>query len=898
MNTDFLLPCMSVAMNNPAVSGPDLTYRMMSLMLQLGVIIFAARIGNQVFHRFRLPPVLGELCAGILVGPYILGAIPLPFFPQGLFYFSTVAAVGEISISPELYGISSLAAVTMLFAVGLETDLKLFLRFALAGACAGIGGVILSFIAGTWITTFFSLLVLGREIAWNDPASLMMGVIFTATSVGITARVLAEKKQIDSPEGVTILAGAVVDDVIGVILLAIVLGLAALSPGNRVDINWNAIAGVAIKTLVFWLIAMVIGLIAARGIGSGLKLFRHHTVIAVMALGLSMIVAGLFEAAGLAMIVGAYVTGLSLSQTDLRNVILERLRLFNTMLTPVFFAVMGMLVDVRLLLNPVILAVGLLFALVSLPSKLLGCGLPSLLAGFNLRGGLRIGSGMVPRGEVTLLMSGAGLAAGLINSELLGIVVIMTLFSSLTAPILIHLSFRWPGPGLRKPPPPVEEREIVFPFPSPAINEIFTGKLIACFEHEGFYVHRLSREESLFQMRKDNTVIGFKKHDSSVAFRCKPGALAFIQTAMAEVVAELENTLGELRKPFDAGSLRLTDTPEKDSTGGVTPAQVGLRSYLKPSLMCPHLKASTREGVIKELLDIISQVEHIANRKAVLDSILERERNLSTGLQNGIALPHTRNESVKKLVCAIGIKSGGVDFASPDGLPARIIVLTLAPKKSGVPYLQFISTISRVLNDQGRSALLACDTAEEMFALLTGRHNSGRRIIPSFRGRRHDVSYGKWLVSERMLLNPDAADSAEVINSLLDLCQRTGAIPSVGEERTEIEKREKIMSTAVGHGIALPHIRTDKVKTLTCAVAILGRGIEFNSPDGLPVRIVVLTLIPPGSTLDYPRLLAGLMRALDANGREAVLQAESAEEAARLLAGEQVEAAKVNREND
>jgi len=121
---------------HPGVDGAQMTHRMMMLMLQLGVILFVARIGNMLLERMHMPGVLGELLAGMLIGPYLLGALALPGLPHGLF------PLGEgFPLSPELYGICSLAAIILLFMVGLETDIKLFIRYSVVSGLVGVGGV-------------------------------------------------------------------------------------------------------------------------------------------------------------------------------------------------------------------------------------------------------------------------------------------------------------------------------------------------------------------------------------------------------------------------------------------------------------------------------------------------------------------------------------------------------------------------------------------------------------------------------------------------------------------------------------------------------------------------------------------------------------------------------------
>ena len=184
-----------------------------NLVLQMGVIIFAARLGGNLAKKAGISSVLGELIAGIIIGPFALGSLPLPGFPSGFFPVYSES----LAVTPELYSFSMVASIILLFASGLETDLTLFLRYSVAGGIIGIGGVAFSFVLGDLAAMALF------QTHFMDTRCLFLGIMSTATSVGITARILSDKREMDSPEGVTILASAVFDDVLGIILLALEL---------------------------------------------------------------------------------------------------------------------------------------------------------------------------------------------------------------------------------------------------------------------------------------------------------------------------------------------------------------------------------------------------------------------------------------------------------------------------------------------------------------------------------------------------------------------------------------------------------------------------------------------------------------------------------------------------
>ncbi|MBN2718148.1 MAG: cation:proton antiporter, partial [Deltaproteobacteria bacterium] len=237
-----------------------MTHRMMMLVIQFGAIIFSARLMGMVFAKAKLPAVLGELFAGILLGAYALGGLPLPGFGDGLFPMHDGAPV-----SPELYGIATIASIVLLFDVGLETDLKTLFRYFFAGTLVGVGGVVASVALGTLTGFYFSFLLGMKPTSIFDPACLFMGIAAAATSVGITARILSEKRKLDSPEGVTILSAAVIDDVIGIILLAIVSGMVVATRGGK-ELEWLHIGLIGIKAVSVWLVATVVGIWASRRI--------------------------------------------------------------------------------------------------------------------------------------------------------------------------------------------------------------------------------------------------------------------------------------------------------------------------------------------------------------------------------------------------------------------------------------------------------------------------------------------------------------------------------------------------------------------------------------------------------------------------------------------------------
>ncbi|NNJ70235.1 MAG: cation:proton antiporter [Kiritimatiellales bacterium] len=475
-------------------AGHSITHMMMLLIIQLAVIIIFAKIGGYLFQRFlKMPSVLGELASGMLIGPYALGGVIN--FPSIGILFSEHAG---FAASTELYGIATLASIILLFLAGLETDLASFLRYSVVGSFVGLGGLFAAFILGDLCAVLWP----GNGIdSFMDPAALFLGVISVATSVGITARILAEKRKMSSPEGVTILAGAVFDDVFGIISLAIVMGMAKVSMGSGVA--WGPICLIALKAIGFFVIVTATGLIFSRKITAMIKRFKSKEIIVAICFGLALLLAGLAEMAGLAMIIGAYIMGLALSRTDLSHEIEHHLEGIYNILVPIFFCVMGMMVDFAAM-KPVLIF-GSVYSVLAIVSKVVGCGLPAYMMRFNVRGSLRIGLGMLPRGEVALIVAGIGLASGIIDQGIFGVAIMMTVVTTMLAPPLLVKSFEG-GSGLRKEMAGVDiDVEVIeLEFPSLDIAEFLLSRFIRALQAEEFFVHRLHTDQPTYRVLKDD----------------------------------------------------------------------------------------------------------------------------------------------------------------------------------------------------------------------------------------------------------------------------------------------------------------------------------------------------------------------------------------------------------
>ncbi|MDP2586732.1 MAG: cation:proton antiporter [Candidatus Komeilibacteria bacterium] len=490
--------------------------------LQLAVILLVAKIFGEIFERMGQSSVLGELIAGMVIGPYALGSLNLPFFGK---LFPIAEQVGghaaTLPVSPELYVFAQIGAVILLFLVGLETNAKMFMKYGVKALGVALGGVLLPFFLGAWGTVMF-----GFADTLFSPTALFMGAIMTATSVGITARVLSDIFKLDTSEGVTVLAAAVMDDVLGILVLALVLSLNATG-GN---VSWGELGLIGLKAVGFMGAVVILGILFAKKLSRMLLKLQGKTYLAV-AVALCFLIAALAEEFGLAMIIGAYLTGIILSVTELRHQLEEKLVWVSHVIVPIFFAVMGMLVDFKAMMAAV--TFGLVITLFAIIGKVVGCGLPALFSGFNFLGASRIGFGMLPRGEVALIVAGVGLAAGVINQEVFGVSIMMTIITTLMAPLILVPLFKINKSGLRSAPVDQPSAQTVV---EPYFNwdnaenalDLFQENLSVALQEAGYNLLRSEGEDRIMEFANSADpakIISVRRQDKQLFMDCSKPAV-------------------------------------------------------------------------------------------------------------------------------------------------------------------------------------------------------------------------------------------------------------------------------------------------------------------------------------------------------------------------------------
>ncbi len=404
-----------------------------NFLLQLALILFSTKMLGIMMRKLGLPQVLGYIIAGILLGPAIWGQI---FNVNSGMLFPLSAE------NPYLKAFAEVGVIFVMFTAGLETKLKDIKETGVKSFLIALGGVLVPLGAGTGIGAAF----LPNEgiFTW-----LFIGVIMTATSVGITVEVLRELGKLKTKVGTIIISAAVIDDVLGIVVLALALSLAGTSSNASPvlsAINPNGVAWITI----LWIFAFFVFAIAA-GFGFS-KLFKliekkrpHTRRIPILSIAVCLLFSFVAEYVfGVADITGAFIAGLALSANHASAEYVDRRVNISSymMFAPIFFANIGVQISFdSMSLN--VLWFGLAFVAVAIMTKIIGCGGIAKCFGYKNKDCLRIGVGMIARGEVALIITNKGIVGGLLGAEYLAIVVLLVLVSSILAPIFLKLLYKY-----------------------------------------------------------------------------------------------------------------------------------------------------------------------------------------------------------------------------------------------------------------------------------------------------------------------------------------------------------------------------------------------------------------------------------------------------------------------
>jgi Kef-type K+ transport system membrane component KefB len=375
-----------------------------TLLLELFAIFLAAKVVGELFERVYLPAVLGEILAGVVLGPF---------------------ALGWIHPSDTIESIAGIGAIFVLFNAGLETSPGDLIRVGRTALLVALAGIVFPFILG-----FGYMKLIGDATT----EAIFVGAAMVATSVGITARVLGDLNVLSSQLAKIILGAAVFDDILGMVMLAVVAGLASAG-----GVDWLRMGVLLGEAVAFAAFMIFVAPHIVRRVHSGVERLSTRNAPLVFALIICLLLSWLSMKIGMAAIIGAFFAGLMFADFAPRWNLLPKAHAINEFLAPFFFFSIGTRLDVGLFKGPVLVTATVVSALAIL-SKVVGCGLP--MAGKGWHSFLAVGVGMMPRGEVALIVALAGLSAQIVTQTTYAIVVFMTAVTTILAPSALRYLFR------------------------------------------------------------------------------------------------------------------------------------------------------------------------------------------------------------------------------------------------------------------------------------------------------------------------------------------------------------------------------------------------------------------------------------------------------------------------
>jgi Kef-type K+ transport system membrane component KefB len=452
------------------------------VLLEILIILVAAKVAAEVADRMRIPTVVGEIIAGIAIGPY---------------------ALKWVSTNDVLATLAEIGVILLLLEVGMEMDLRELSSVGRNAMAVAIVGVALPFAGGFFVN---------RALGFDRNAALFVGAALTATSVGITARVFGDLRALATREARTVLGAAVADDVIGLIVLTVVVRVVT---GDG-EISVTSVGSIIAIAVAFLVVCTAVGVLGApRLFGWIERKARSSSTLLVLALAFALGVAQLATLAKLAPIIGAFVAGLSLGRTDSAPRIQRELTPVGHMFIPVFFLQIGINVDVSTFIDPKVLGVAAAITAMAIVGK--------VAAGWAARGGsdrLLIGLGMIPRGEVGLIFASIGLRNGVLDNKLYAAVLLMILVTTLITPPLLSVRINMIRKGQAETPDAENESRLLEAALTAAIEAAHTSPTpelldrLASFEDSQLLWG--SRERELFdQLLQHGTARSWRLLDST-----------------------------------------------------------------------------------------------------------------------------------------------------------------------------------------------------------------------------------------------------------------------------------------------------------------------------------------------------------------------------------------------
>ncbi|KAF6242559.1 cation:proton antiporter [Nitrosopumilus sp. b1] len=388
------------------------------VIIGVGILLFAAKLMAELFLRLKLPIVLGELLAGMIIGPFALGS------------FLIVDGQPLLTIGSEIKVLGEIGAIVILFMAGLEMTPKEFLKGGKASFTVGTLGVVIPFFAG---------LMAFQAFGFDALQSMLIATALTATSIAISIQVLSEFGKIKTKEARLIIGAAVVDDILAIAVLSVVSSLAT-GEGGVNDIDIMTVTITILQVLGFFAAMLIAAVVVIPRIVTP-KLWKAKGSVEGIVTAAFFGAAALAGSIGLSPIVGAFAVGMALSTTKVFEKVENFIGKIGLIFAPLFFAIIGAQVDFRQVNTEILMLSGIVIG-IAVATKYFGCGLPAWLFLKDKAAGMRVGIGMISRGEVGLIVAGVGVSSGILTGSVYSTIVIMVAVTTIITPIWLKMEYK------------------------------------------------------------------------------------------------------------------------------------------------------------------------------------------------------------------------------------------------------------------------------------------------------------------------------------------------------------------------------------------------------------------------------------------------------------------------
>jgi Kef-type K+ transport system membrane component KefB len=388
------------------------------VIISLALLLFTAKIFAELFHRVKLPIVLGEILAGIVIGPYALGGLPLVNGEPLVILDETIKIIGEIS------------AIVILFIAGLEITPREFLRGGVSSLTIGALGVIAPFFTGYLVFSLY-----GYELL----ETLLIATAMTATSVAISVQVLSYLGKMKTREARIIIGAAIVDDILAIAILSVVLTM--VQTGNTITPDIMEITFIILKILGLFLALLIGSILIVPRILHRERLWKSQGSIEGITTAIFFGGAGIAALVGLSHIVGAFAIGMAVSSTRLIKRVKEYVNKLQIIFAPLFFAIIGAQVDLRGI-NLEVLVIAVILVSIAIGTKIIGCGLPSLIFLKDKDKAMKVGIGIISRGDIGLIVAGIGATSGILSGDVYTAIIIMAAVTTIITPIWLKKAYQ------------------------------------------------------------------------------------------------------------------------------------------------------------------------------------------------------------------------------------------------------------------------------------------------------------------------------------------------------------------------------------------------------------------------------------------------------------------------